>query len=342
VHGLKELELMAFLYITEQGAVLMKKGQRLVVEKDGSILFDIPANKVKGVLIFGNVQVTTQAIHLALELEIELALFSYHGRLLGQLTPPAGGNVALRQAQYARKGDPGFTLAFSRVIVAGKLANALAFVREFAHNHPETGLQDEVKRLEAVGSQVEGPEDLPELLGFEGTGARIYFEAFAKMVRHSFSFDGRHRRPPSDPVNALLSLGYTMVYNEIGSLLDGMGFDPYLGFFHQPHYGHATLASDLLEEFRAPLVDRFTLGLINNRVFQEQDFYLHTASGGVMLKDEPRKRYFAEYEHFVTRSMKTLESEKEIDFRRLFRRQAERLREAVSGDQTYCPYTLCW
>lgn len=333
---------MAFLYITEQGAVLRKSGQRLVVEKDGSALFDIPASKVKGVLIFGNVQVSTQAMRLALELEIELALFSYHGRLLGQLTPPATGNVALRQAQYACKGDPGFTLTFSRAVVTGKLANALAFVREFAHNHPETDLQENVTRLEAARSQAGESSDLPALLGFEGTGARVYFDAFAKMVRHSFSFDGRHRRPPPDPVNALLSLGYTMVYNEISSLLDGMGFDPYLGLYHQPRSGHSTLASDLLEEFRAPLVDRFTLGLVNNRVFQEQDFHLHTASGGVVLKDEPRKRYFAEYEHFVTRSMKTLESEKEIDFRRLFRRQAERLRGALLGGPAYCPYTFNW
>ncbi len=333
---------MAFLYITEQGAVLRKKGQRMVVEKDGSVLSDVPASKVKGVLIFGNVQVTTQTIHLALALEIELALFSYHGRLLGQLTPPATGNVALRQAQYACKGDPGFTLSFSRAVVAGKLGNALAFVREFAHNHPETGLQDEVKRLQTVRSQVESSNQLPTLLGFEGTGARIYFEAFAKMVRHSFRFDGRHRHPPPDPVNALLSLGYSMVYNEISSLLDGIGFDPYLGFYHQPRHGHATLASDLIEEFRAPMVDRFTLGLTNNRVFKEQDFYLHTASGGVLLKDEPRKRFFAEYERFVTRPMKTLESETEIDFRRLFRRQAERLRETVSGRKAYCPYSFYW
>jgi CRISPR-associated protein Cas1 len=136
-------------------------------------------------------------------------------------------------------------------------------------------------------------------------------------------------------VNALLSLGYTMVYNEVGSMLDGMGFDPYLGIYHQPRHGHATLASDLIEEFRAPLVDRFTLGLVNNRIFKEQDFYLHAASGGVVLKDEPRRRYFAEYERFVTRPMNTLEGEAAIDFRRLFHRQAERLRGALLGGPVF-------
>ncbi len=333
---------MAFLYITEQGAVLRKQGQRLVVEKDGVVLFDIPASKVKGVLIFGNVQVTTQAIHLALQLEIELALFSYHGRLLGQLTPPATGNVALRQAQYACKANPDFTLSFSRAVVAGKLRNGLAFVREFSHNHPESGFEADVKKLDGLLSEIGAAEDLASLLGFEGAGARIYFEVFAGMIRHSFSFEGRHRHPPPDPVNALLSLGYTMIYNEIGSMLDGMGFDPYLGFYHQPRNGHATLASDLIEEFRIPLVDRFTLGLINNRVFKEQDFYFHAASAGVVLKDEPRKRYFAEYERFVTRPMKTADGEVDMDFRRLFRRQAEKLRETVLDEVDYKPYTFAW
>ena len=161
------------------------------------------------------------------------------------------------------------------------------------------------------------------------------------MVRHTFSFTGRQRHPAPDPVNALLSLGYTMVYNEIGSLLDGLGFDPYLGFYHQPRFGHATLASDLLEEFRAPLVDRLTLHLTNNRILQEPDFYPHT-SGGVYLLDEPRKRYFQEYERFVTRPQAAAADETEMDFRRLFRRQAGRLRQMLLTGEPYAPFTFSW
>ncbi|MEW6388800.1 MAG: CRISPR-associated endonuclease Cas1, partial [Thermodesulfobacteriota bacterium] len=170
-------------------------------------------------------------------------------------------------------------------------------------------------------------------------GSRTYFAAFAKMVRHSFGFTKRERHPAPDPVNALLSLGYTLVYNEIAALLDGLGFDPYLGFFHQPRFGHAGLASDLLEEFRAPLVDRFTLGLINNRIFTAPDFYQHT-SGGVYLQDEPRKRYFLEYERFVTRSAPAPDEEGTADFRRLFRRQAERLRRTLLTGQPYVSFTF--
>jgi CRISPR-associated protein Cas1 len=183
--------------------------------------------------------------------------------------------------------------------------------------------------------------NLAALLGHEGAGARVYFAAFSKMLRHRLGFTGRQRHPAPDPVNALLSLGYTLVYHELSSLLDGLGFDPYLGFFHQPRFGHAGLASDLLEEFRAPLVDRLTLSLINRRVFADTDFYQHT-SGGVYLHDEPRKRYFLEYEAFVSREFRAPDDSGAIDFRRLFRRQAERLRRLLLLGEPYEPYKFSW
>ncbi len=333
---------MAFLYVTEQGAVLKRRGQRLAVEKDGHTLLDTPAAKIEGILLFGNVQVTTQAIHLLFQQEIELAFFSSHGRLIGQLTSPATKNIVLRQAQYARQADPSFAFGMARTIVSAKSANSLEFVRQFAHNHPDTDLSAEKAALTEMCSRIESQPDLTALLGLEGAASRIFFQAFAKMLRHSFNFDGRHRRPPPDPVNALLSLGYTLVYNEIGSLLDGLGFDPYLGFYHQPHYGHATLASDLLEEFRTPLVDRFTLGLTNNRILKEDDFTVHAASSSVLLTDESRKRYFTEYERFVTEPLSLQGEQGATDFRRLFRRQAERLRDAVMSGGAYYPFRFCW
>lgn len=215
-------------------------------------------------------------------------------------------------------------------------------LREFSYNHPDTESLPEINRLEALLPQVEQAAELSSLLGLEGAGARAYFAAFARMVRHTFGFIGRRRHPAPDPVNALLSLGYTMVYNEIASLLDGLGFDPYLGFFHQPDYGHATLASDLLEEFRAPLVDRLTLSLINNRVFTAEDFFVHEPSRGAYLQDEPRKRYFQEYERFVGRAFTALDENQETDFRHLFRRQAERLRKALLTTESYRPFKFCW
>jgi CRISPR-associated protein Cas1 len=333
---------MAYLYLTEQGALLRKEGERLLVTKDEQVLLDLPIVKVDGVLVFGHVHLTTPALQLCLSHGVELALFTRRGRLLGQLTSPFPKNLDLRRAQYAKAADPGFSLALARAVVAGKLANSLELLREFSYNHPGTELQPEINRLEALLPQVEQAALLSSLLGLEGAGARAYFAAFARMVRHTFGFTGRQRHPAPDPVNALLSLGYTLVYNEIGSLLDGLGFDPYLGFYHQPDYGHATLASDLLEEFRAPLVDRLTLTLINTRVFAPGDFFPHGPSGSIYLQDEPRKRYFQEYERFVGRGFVALDDGQETDFRRLFRRQVERLRAALLTEEFYRPYKFSW
>jgi CRISPR-associated protein Cas1 len=333
---------MTFLYLTEQGAVLKKTGQRLIVEKDDQKLLDIPAAKVEGVMIFGNVQFTTQALQLLLRQGVELALFSRSGRLLGQLTDPATRNIDLRKAQFGRHGEAGFVLELARALVGAKLANCLEFVRQFGHNHPDTQLSEETGRLQSLHPRIDQAAGLPELLGLEGSGARVYFQAFARMVRHGFAFDGRRRRPATDPVNALLSLGYTMVYNEIASLLDGMGFDPYLGYYHQPRHGHATLASDLMEEFRTPLVDRFTLKIVNNRMFQEGDFYLHEPSGSVYLTDSARRRYFAAYEQFIMQPTACAEDQSESTFRQLFRRQAERLKRTVVTGTPYDPFAFRW
>lgn len=333
---------MTFVYVTEQGALLKKTGERILVVKDDQTLLDIPADKVEGVLLFGNVQVTTQAAQLLLHQGVEMALFTRHGKLLGQLTSPFTKNITLRQAQYERRGDASLVLSFCRAIVAGKMGNALEFIREFSHNHPETFLAEESNEISSLISKLAGVSDPSSLLGLEGAASHTYFRAFGKMIRHSFRFEKRQRRPAPDPVNALLSLGYTMLYNEISSLLDGIGFDPYLGFFHQPRYGHATLASDLMEEFRSPLTDRFTLGLINNRIFQEDDFFFHQPSKGMYLKDDARKRYFVEYERFITRPMNDTDEDAETDFRRLFRRQAERFSRVLTRKEEYRPYQFRW
>jgi CRISPR-associated protein Cas1 len=333
---------MAFLYITEQGAVLKKAGERLIVEKDDNILLDIPAAKIEGVLIFGNVQFTTQAVQLMFRQGVEMALFTRHGKLLGQITSPLNKNVVLRQRQYALQADPAFSIFIAKVIVKAKLQNGLEFVREFNHNHPGSCPVQLIDRFTSLSGQVEFNQDLKSLLGAEGAAAVVYFDLFKNMLLHSFQFNGRRKRPATDPVNALLSLGYTLIYNEIESLLDGMGFDPYLGFYHQPRYGHATLASDLMEEFRAPLVDRLTLNLINNRILKEDDFFVHQPSGAVYLKDDARKRYFVEYDHFVTRPMPVDGEKSMTNYRALFKRQAERLKKAISEGTAYEPYIFKW
>lgn len=293
------------------------------------------------VLIFGNVQFTTQAVHELFEHGIELALLTRTGRLVGQLTPPMPKNIELRMAQYERYKDEDFVLRLSKAIVRGKLRNSVEVLRRFSYNHPETNLKDEIARLEKSIQEVQTRDSLQELRGIEGAGAKVYFGGFGKMIRGDFDFDGRRKRPATDPVNSLLSFGYTILFNEISSLLDGIGFDPYLGFFHQIHYGRPSLAADLIEEFRAPVVDRFTLNLINNNVFSQDDFYLHVKSGSRYLTNEGIKRYFKEYEKYMGPEINNDSQEiKQLSLRKLFREQAYILAKAIKDGEEYVPFLV--
>jgi len=176
-------------------------------------------------------------------------------------------------------------------------------------------------------------------LGIEGSAAKSYFSVFGKMMLGSFMFSERKKHPSTDPVNALLSFGYTLIFNEISSLLDGLGFDPYLGYFHTVEYGRASLANDIQEEFR-PSVDRFTLYLVNNRMLGQEDFYTNPKDGSVYLKREAMKKYFAEYEKYLNREFKHPDSGENTTLRKCFRIQAERLAGFIKGGSTYAPFKL--
>lgn len=160
------------------------------------------------------------------------------------------------------------------------------------------------------------------------------------MILGGFGFEGRRKYPATDPVNALLSLGYTMVFAEISSLLDGMGFDPYLGYYHRVEYGRASLASDLQEEFRAPVADRLTLRLINNRIIKQVDFYKNPKGDGVYLTRDAMKKYFAEYEDFVNAEFIHPDTKERTNFRKCIRIQIERLASFIKGEKEYIPFYM--
>jgi len=355
---------MAYVYVTEQGATLRKTGDRLLVTKNDETILDVRCREIEGVLLFGNVSVTTPAIRELMDHGIEMALLSRRGELVAQLTPPTSRNVRLRLAQYRRSEDSHWSLGFARSVVAAKIANGASLVRSFAKNHPAVSVASEISDLDRALERVPVATQLEALLGLEGTAAKRYFSAFGKLLAPGWSFEGRQRRPPRDPVNALLSFGYTLLFNEISSLLDGVGFDPYLGFYHQPDYGRPSLAADLVEEFRSPVVDRLTLRLINLRSLSPDDFERHTASGGLHLTRDALKRYLAAYDELVggiegevievsgsveppawppdagpdVSADLPAPSSAPISLRRRFRLQIHGLERALLGDEPYDPY----
>ncbi|ODS30204.1 MAG: CRISPR-associated Cas1 family protein [Candidatus Scalindua rubra] len=330
---------MANLYLTEQGSVLRKTGDRLIVQKDDEILLDVQCHKIDAVLIFGNVQFTTQSVHELFEHGIEMALLTKTGRLIGQITSPFTKNINLRIKQFKKYEDIDFRIRFAISIMKGKIRNSLQFLRSFAYNHPQIDINDELHRVEGCLKSLDNQTTLEGLNGVEGTAAREFFSAYGKMMLGNLDFNGRKKRPPTDPVNALLSFGYTLVFNEISSFMDGMGFDPYLGYYHKVDYGRASLASDILEEFRTPIVDRLTLRLVNKKILKEDNFYLNP-QGGMYLKREGMKRYFVEYEDWMNREFTLLENGERTTFRRCFRLQAEKLAACIREEKEYTPFLL--
>ena len=330
---------MTNLYLTEQGATVRKTGKRLIVEKEGQELLEIECFKLDTLFLFGNIQITTQAITQILANNIELAFFSFSGRLKGQVTPPMPKNVLLRMAQYEKSQNQDVTLVLARILIAAKIENSRRFLARHHRNKPEVGFDKIVKNLENDLAKVRMVDSQASLLGLEGDSARTYFRGIALACTGSLAFRGRKRRPPPDPVNALLSFGYTLVAAEIASLMDGMGFDPYIGLFHQPRYGRTSLALDLLEEFRVDAVDRLVLNLVNRNILSLRHFQDLTSEGrGFRLTRDGLKKFFNAYERHLLTEIPTAASDRTSTLRSEFRFQTQKLAKTLTEDLPYAPF----
>ncbi|MBD3398079.1 CRISPR-associated endonuclease Cas1 [Candidatus Micrarchaeota archaeon] len=330
---------MSMLYITDQGAIITKTGERLVVKKARKEIFEIECFKLDTVLLCGNVQFTTQAARQMLKHGIEMALLTLDGEIIGQLTPPMPKNVLLRIGQMEALSDEKFLLSMARSIVAAKVLNCSTVLREYHRNYPGDDLKRVIGALKAAQREIAKAETIDGLFGIEGNAARIYWKGFSLVCLSDLKFDKRTRRPPKDPVNSLLSLGYTIVFNRIQGLLDGVGLDPYVGFFHKPKYGRPSLAADILEEFRGPLVDRFTLFLINKRVLTSSSFEPHEESGGIRLTRDGMKTYFEYFEKYMDKNRAGFD-DPEMDFNAIIIRQVGRMVKAIKRIEAYEPFRL--
>lgn len=294
---------MGVVYIREQGAVVRKRGGRLLIEKDDQRLAEIRLRETDGVAVFGAVQVTTQALSELLDRGIGLTLYTRTGRLKGHLVPAEPGNIHLRLAQYRAATDAGAALLLAKAVVQAKLRRAAALLSDYRDHYPAAALETAVRaQLDGV-DRAEQAADQATLLGVEGAAARSYWTAFAALNRSDLAFDGRNRRPPRDPLNILLSLGYSLLLGEIRSLAEAAGLEPHLGFLHQPDHGRPSLALDLLEPFRPAVADRLALTLVNRRQIDAADFAqdLRPGRGGrLRLSPDGFKRYLHAYERLLT------------------------------------------
>ena len=286
-------KLLNTLYVTKQGTFLRKDGETVVVELDGQVLLRLPIHTLCSIVMFGNVMASPFLIGLCTERGVCVSMMSEHGRFLARIEGPVSGNVLLRLAQMrayestARKGD------LARSFVIGKLYNARAVQMRRMRDHGETAALKAGAdvQLDVLRRVRDSSPDAARIRGLEGEAAASYFGCFNDLIvaqREDFAIASRNRRPPMDPMNALLSYLYTLLAHECRGALEGVGLDPQIGFLHEVRPGRPALALDLMEEFRAVLADRMALSLVNLKQVVRRDFKT-TESGAVTMGEEVRK-----------------------------------------------------
>lgn len=343
---------MATLYLIEQNTILRKSGDRLLLcrkppvnryspgVRQDDILVEWPCSDIDHVMVFGNVQITTQTLHQLLEKGIETALFTLHGELLGQVTPPMGKNIFLRIRQFEKYQDNRFRIDFAQKLVYAKICNALHMLRAHAKNNPQILEERELTDLPAALEKINECRDPESLVGLEGSTAATYFKILSKLLPPVWKFAGRSKRPPKDPANAVLSFGYTLAASELASLLDGAGFDPCLGYFHEPDYGRPSLALDLMEPFRHPLVDRLMLTLFNLKILDQTDFTA-LPRGGTYLSESGKRKFIEHYEKMLGPYQDDLPQENDQPkYRAAFQQQVAHMAKCIKDEVSFAPFRL--
>jgi CRISP-associated protein Cas1 len=321
------------LYIQEQGVSLGKSGDVLTVSRKGEAFRKVKLIDVSQVSVFGSVQITAQALREIINAGIPVCHFSYGGWFFAMTRGMCHKNVELRIAQYAAAADPKRSVSIAKQLVVGKIKNCRTLLRRHL-----TDQKDEVLRQLAIcRKRAENAQSIASLLGLEGMAAKVYFDGFAKLFKGDSVFDisGRNRRPPRDPGNALLSFVYALLVKELTVALYAVGFDPLLGFYHQPRYGRPSLALDLAEGFRPLVGDSTVLTLINNAEIAPSHFLRR--AGAIALTDAGRRTVISAFERRLDTLVTHPIFRYRVSYRRILEVQARLLARHLLGEVSEYP-----
>ncbi|MGH7441171.1 MAG: type I-C CRISPR-associated endonuclease Cas1c [bacterium] len=333
------------LYVTTAGAYVHRDGSTLKIEVEKQERLRVPIHHLESVVAFDQVLVSPGALHLMAENGVALSYLGYSGRLVARVDAPGSGNVLLRRKQFRRADDPAGSLAMARNCVAGKVQNSrnnlMRGSRDAASPETQEALARAGNLLANHLGHIERAADMDELRGHEGIAAKDYFEAIPDLIRQQkeqFKFDGRNRRPPKDPVNALLSFIYALLLHDCVAGLASAGLDPNVGFLHADRPGKPSLALDLMEEFRPALADRLALSLINRRQVQPSGFAVREG-GGVEMDDATRKAVIGSWQERKKERLTHPLLEQECSVGQLPFIQARLMARTIRGDdEAYIPY----
>ncbi|WP_028575714.1 CRISPR-associated endonuclease Cas1 [Desulfonatronovibrio hydrogenovorans] len=330
-------------YVLEYGTYLRKVSDSLELRKKDKVLCQIPLNGLKQLTLVGGVSLSSPVMDLLARNRIETIILGRNWDFKARFMVDEHKHVARRMAQYYKMGNPDFALRAARVLVRSKLENASSFLSIRGRNYQDEELHAAGAKISSLAEALESRKSIEQVRAVEGQASKVYFAMFPRLLRNkSFSFNGRNRRPPLDPVNAMLSYVYTMLIMETLTMITAAGLDPYLGSLHALERGRPSLACDLVEEWRTFLGDRMVLGLINRRQLKKSDFTIRSAnqpgkyqkedrSLPVEMKKHATRKLIDRYEKWMaTRAICPVTSE-ETDYRGLMRRRIWKFCRWIEG-----------
>ena len=342
---------MESIYITEPGAYIRRQGDSLRIYKSNELVREIPAAGLKRLVLAGYLSLSGSVLDFLIKNRIETVFITPTGRFRARLILDEHRHVELRQAQYIGLSNPEFKNNTARIIVCGKITNSLKLMMRKNRERPGNTLKPVAAQLKALLEKAETASDIALLNGIEGAAARCYFAGFPHLITNErFEFHGRNRRPPKDPVNAMLSFIYTLLTNEVLSAINTVGLDPYLGALHEIVYGRPSLACDLVEEYRSLLGDRFVLNLINRRMVTPDDFVCQQVKKDgsddpkalpVLMKPMISRTFILAYEELMNRRIHYPPMQQHLTYRGIIGRQVRNFAEYLQHPENpYVPLTM--
>ncbi len=327
------------LYITKQGAYVHKERETIIIDVERSKVFQVPIHSISGLFCFGNILVSPFLMAFCSENNVNLSFFTEFGRFIGRLQGKKSGNVLLRRAQY--HADDNKKIKIAQAIIAAKINSSRAVLQRYQRNHGQHDLiSDAIKKLNYSLMQTKKTNSLDYLRGIEGDAAANYFSVFQLLIKPElqtdFIFTVRNRRPPRDPINALMSFVYSVIGQDISGALAGIGLDPQIGFLHADRPGRDSLAQDILEEFRAWFCDRLVLSLVNRKQIKYDDF-IKEPGGAVLLKEDARKSLLTAIQSRKQEIIRHPFLNEDIEVGLLPHVQALLLARYLRGDMEYYP-----
>ncbi|MBD2196827.1 MULTISPECIES: type I-D CRISPR-associated endonuclease Cas1d [Calothrix] len=333
---------MGTVYITQEDAFIGKVDERLNVKFEKKTILDVPLLKIDGVVVLGRATVSPAIISELLERHIPLTFLTHTGGYLGRLEPEVTKNIFVRKAQWQAAGESPQAIHLVQGFVRGKLKNYRQILLRRQRESQGLDLSKNITRIEQAIAPIDTTHNINSLRGLEGAGSAAYFGCFSELIRvPEFDFNGRVRRPPTDPVNSLLSFGYALLRHDVQGAINIVGFDPYLGYLHCERYGRPSLALDLMEEFRPLVVDTVVLSALNKCLLTTADFVTEPLSGAVSLTASGRKTFLQLYAQKKLSEFKHPVFGRKCTYQEAFELQARLVAKYLMGEiEKYPPLIL--